>query len=168
MIGVPDSEQPIAWAEPQPGPDWHPEIKSIFQYWRSIQPATGLAGRQHLDPADIKRLLPGVWLLDVQHEPFRLRYRLVGTRVGYVIGREVTGLWLDEAHPDAAEKPSYFDRYRTVAETAVPSWRRGRPRLWVHQDFAIIENLLMPLAADGQQVNMLLAFTVLHDRRRAV
>jgi hypothetical protein len=156
--------QPVPWPEENPAPDWHPEIQAIFRYWRSLHPANGLPGRRHLDPADLKRLLPGVWLLDVQPEPFRLRYRLVGTRVSAMIGRDVTGMWVDEAHPDAAHRPGYFERYRAVVQTHVPSWRRGRPVLWVHEDFAHIENILLPLAANGSDVDMLLAFTAIRDR----
>ena len=164
MSDVPQaSGQPVLWPHAGASPDWHEEIRAIFGYWRAIHPVDGIPGRQHFDPAAVKRLLPGVWLLDVQKEPFRLRYRLVGTRVAAMIGHDVTGLWVDVAHADATHRPGYFDRYRGVVETRVPSWRRGRPTLWVHQDYSIIENIVLPLAANGREVDMLLASTAIHD-----
>lgn len=163
-----ESPEILDWDQPEPPSDWDPDIQAIFRHWRKMGPAGQLPGRQHLVPTDILKLLPGVWLLDVQREPFRLRYRLVGTRVVNGIGRDVTGLWLDDAHPDMAAAPTYLDRYRRVVATRVPSWRRGRPRLSIRLDFDIIENVVLPLASDGEQVDMLLALTVFHhDRLRA-
>ena len=163
MIARPPVERPILWPHAAPGEHWHPDVQTIFSYWRQRHPANGLPGRQHIDPLDVVRLLPGVWLLDVQREPFRLRYRLVGTRITESIGREVTGLWMDEAHPDAPSVPGYFDRYRAVVETAQPSWRKGRPQLYIHEDYSHLENILLPLARDGTTVDMLFVLTAIHE-----
>lgn len=158
----------VTWDQSEPCSDWDPDIQAIFRHWRKMAPAGRLPGRQHLFPTEIVKLLPGVWLLDVQRDPFRLRYRLVGTRVVNGIGRDVTGLWLDDAHPDMASTAGYLDRYRQVVDTSIPSWRRGRPRLSIRLDFEVIENVVLPLAGDGENVDMLLALTVFHhDHQRA-
>ncbi|HJT07881.1 MAG TPA: PAS domain-containing protein [Stellaceae bacterium] len=141
---------------------WHARVARLYRYWLSIHPAEGLPGRQHFDPVDVPDLLPGIWLLDVQHKPFRLRYRLVGTAIVEAVGREVTGRWLDEAHPHLGSVAGFFDRYRHAVEQKQPEWRRGKPRIWVHRDFGEIENLLLPLAADGTTVDILIAYTVLY------
>lgn len=141
----------------------HVKVRRAFQYWKSLHISTGLPGRQHVDPLAIPDLLPGLWLLDVQREPFRLRYRLVGTRVVRAIGREVTGQWLDEAHPEIGGDPNYLARPRQVVETGVPSWRRGTPNLWQPEIFGAIENLMMPLASDGHRVDVLMTLTVFYD-----
>jgi len=142
---------------------WHPRIARLYRYWLSIHPpAGGVPGRQHFDPVDVPELLPGIWLLDVQHRPFRLRYRLVGTGIVEAVGREVTGQWLDQAHPHLRNDATFFERYRRAAEQKRPEWRKGKPRIWAHRDFGEIENLLLPLARDGATVDILLAFTVLY------
>jgi hypothetical protein len=145
--------------EPQ---TWHPKLQRILAYWQQIHPPQGLPGRRHVDPIAIADVLPGVWLLDVQREPFRLRYRLVGTRIVEAIGREVTGQWLDEAHPHLANDSVYIGRYRKVVETAEPSRRRGTAKIWLHDDYREIENVVLPLASDGKNVDMLMVLTVLH------
>ena len=148
---------------------WHPDIARIHGYWRSIHPPVGLPGRQHLDALEVpKDLLPRIWLLDIQAEPLRLRYRLVGTEIVRTIGREVTGQWLDEAHPHLKGDLDYLARYRRVMATRAPSWRRGRAMLWTHQDYREIENILLPFARDGVGVDMIMVLTVLYrwDRRR--
>ena len=141
---------------------WHPRVARLYRYWLSIHPAEGLPGRQHFDPVDVPELLPGIWLLDVQRKPFRLRYRLVGTAIVEAVGREVTGQWLDKAHPHLGGMAGFFERYRRAVEQKQPEWRRGKPRIWTHRDFGEIENLLLPLAADGATVDILIAYTVLY------
>jgi hypothetical protein len=139
---------------------WHPKVERLYAYWLAIHPAGALPGRQHFDPLAVHDLLPNIWLLDVQREPFRLRYRLAGTRITERLGREVTGLWLDEAHPHLAGDPGYFNRYRGVVLDATPSWRRGRPVFQQDEHVAELENLMLPLAADGVHVDVLLILTV--------
>lgn len=143
-------------------PQWHPKIARFFLYWRSIHPASGLPGRQHFDPLAIHSLLPGIWLLDIQRHPFRLRYRLAGTEAVEAIGSEVTGKWMDEAHVTVAQEPAYMERYRAVVEQGVPSWRRGVPRLWTHKKYTMLENIVVPLATDSVTVDLLACLTVFH------
>jgi hypothetical protein len=115
-----DSQNAL-WFGESVAPHWHPKVARFFLYWRSIHPASGLPGRQHFEPLAIHSLLPGIWLLDIQREPFRLRYRLAGTEAVEAIGAEVTGQWMDEAHAVVAREPAHMDRYRTVVEQRVPS-----------------------------------------------
>ena len=141
-----------------------PRAARLHRYWQSIAPPNALPGRQHFDPVDIPELLSCLWLLDVQRSPFRLRYRLTGTAIVEALGREVTGQWLDEAHPHIEDRAGFIARYAGVVERGQLSWRKGYPRLWTHRDFGIVENLLLPFARDGHTVDMLCALTVLYRR----
>ena len=60
-----------------------------------------------------------MWMLDVHRDPLRYRYRLCGTEMVRSLGREVTGIWLDEAHPQLIENPRFA--------RAVPLYGRDRP-----------------------------------------
>jgi hypothetical protein len=147
----------------------HPKIARAHAYWRAIHPPPGpqgpvLPGRQHFDPVAIPDVLPGVWMLDVQREPFRLRYRLAGTRIVESIGQEITGRWFDEVHPEATGQPGFLDRYRSVVDGGRPSWRRGRPRLWNRRGCDELENIILPFAGDGTHVDMLFMLTVIYWR----
>ncbi len=143
---------------------WHPKLQRFYLYWKKLHPPGRLPGRQHFDPLDIPDLLAALWLLDVQREPFRLRYRVVGTRIIEAIGREVTGMWLDQAHPHLVNDAAYFDRYRTIVETRTPNRRRGKPKAWAQDEYREVENLAAPLASDGETVDMILMFSVFHYR----
>lgn len=145
-----------------PGIPFDPDIATIYEYWCEAAPDRPLPGRQDIDPTTLPaRLLPSIWLLDVQREPFRLRYRLVGTAIVEAMRADPTGKWIDEAHPHVKTRPEFFERYDRVFRTGVPSRRRGIAQLWIHADYREIENLILPLAGDGTNIDILLVTTKL-------
>lgn len=144
----------------------HADMVRLFDYWRAIAPPDALPGRCHFDPLVIADLLPRVWLLDVFREPFRLRYRLCGTKLVEALGQDPTGRWLDEVH-DGVRDPRYIDRYRHMADEGVATWRRGRANFQHDKEWIVLENLVVPFAADGRTVDLLLALTRRHDSQGA-
>jgi hypothetical protein len=142
---------------------WHPVVCEFYDYWLAVAPPGRLPGRQHIAPEDMIPLLSRFWMLDVYREPLRFRYRLVGTDITRSVQRELTGLWLDEAQPETMRNPVLRDRYRFIAETGKPTWRRGRT-LW-HRDPThwLVENCLVPLATDGETVDKIIAISVMFD-----
>lgn len=136
--------------------DCHPKIRRILEYWLSLHPAAGeLPGRRHLDPNDIPDLLDSVALIDVARDPIRFRLRLVGTRIVDFRGCDGTGKWMDEALPGFAGTDSYR-QYVEVAETGEPRWIYGQASVSRDRRRGNRERILLPLAADGQTVDMLL------------
>lgn len=140
--------------------DCHLKIRQIVAYWDSKRPAQGvLPGRQHLDPIDIPKLLPNVWLIDVARDPYRFRFRLLGTAVVEYAGEDNTGKWFDETLPDF--DPSVFI---DVVEARAPSWRRSASRMRPYKEYRELERVRLPLARDGATVDMILCLTVFFDK----
>jgi PAS domain len=147
---------------------WSPALRAFHRYWLSRRPEPDLLpGRQHIDPFDLQEFLPRIWLLDVQRDPFRLRYRLMGTRICELIGKDLTGCWLEEAHPHAVRETDNFARFRRAVETGEPSRRRGKPNLFLASkaDFTEIENAAFPLARDGRNTDMLLIYSIFYTTK---
>lgn len=145
---------------------WHPKIAAVHDHWLSLHPAPGaLPGRQHFDPLRVPELLPNLWLMDVQSDPLRLRFRLVGTAHVTIRKRDITGQWLDELFPGRTEFPR---RAQRIVESRQPDWRRGAAH-WDLDDsgFSELENICLPLARDGRNVDMLMCLTMYyrHDGR---
>jgi len=147
----------------------HPAIRNGLAYWRRVHPAPGLLpGRQHIDPLQMPRLLPYVWLIEV-HPGLnegaipRFRFRLVGSHVDLGLGEPKTGRWLHEMEPDFESTPHMHDNFVGVVRTAQISHRRGRPRLTMNTDATELERLMLPLASNGRDVDMLIGFTVFFD-----
>jgi hypothetical protein len=140
----------------------HPRIRALYEHWKALPREAGgeLPARKSFDPMRVHRLLPGIWLLDVVRAPaFRLRFRLVGTKITTVMGFEPTGKWLDEARPRALT-PGYLDRYKATVETGRASWRRGPPIFDETPAWREIESICLPFAANGRDVDILMCKSV--------
>jgi hypothetical protein len=166
---IPQSDAPGAygaWTDyriPADRSGWHPLVCQFYEYCVSVAPEGRLPGRQHIQPEEIPAFLSRMWMLDVCRDPLRYRYRLCGTELVRSLGREVTGMWLDEAHPQVLENPASRERFRYMLETGHPTWRKGAP-LWIRNtDHRTIETCIVPLATDGETVDKMLGFCVLFD-----
>jgi hypothetical protein len=135
----------------------------LFDYWQRIHPPHGLPGRQHFDPAAIGRLLPNIVLVEVHRDPLRFRYRLLGSRIDAIHGKPLAGLWLDEAYANHPNAVVMLGEYTRVTETRQPIWRRGEPKVVPDPGCQSIEVLRLPLAADGETVDMVLGLTLYFD-----
>ena len=145
-------------AELPPGSD--PRVAQLHRYWLGIRPAPDrLAGRQHFDPVAVPQLLRWLWLVDIERDPLRFRYRLVGSEHVAAFGRDATGEWLDETHPSFLDSSAY-PAFVAAASGAEISHYRGRPVYFVRKDFLSIERLILPLARNGRQPDILLGITV--------
>ena len=143
----------------------HPRIARMIAYWREIAPGPGLLpGKQHFDPMRVPDLLPNLWLLEVAREDDRLRYRirLVGDALIDSGAPFRKGLFMEDLGDqiDQAQAKAVHDR---VVETRQPDWRRGAPIVKHLKFIALLERVMLPLAADGQAVDHILAMTLFYQ-----
>jgi hypothetical protein len=93
-------------------------IRRLHEWWTS-QCRGALPDRSDFDPIDFRRLLPNILIADIEHHPFRVRYRVVGTKVVDATGFDITGRYLDELMPTEPEAP-WLDLYAMVIQTRRP------------------------------------------------
>lgn len=153
------SSDPRAPADNTP----HPRITRLIDYWRELSPGPGLLpARHHFDPMQVPDLLPGIWLVDVvRGTPNRYRYRLVGSALHDAGAPMRPGLFIDEMGDNIDQKAA-FASYEQVINTRQPEWRRGPPILKHLKFIAALERVKLPLAEDGQTVDMILGMTVFY------
>jgi hypothetical protein len=96
-----------------------PMVRMLHAWWLAHRGASGIPDRRDLDPAALRPLLPNLFIADIEPKPFRVRYRLVGTKAVRTIGFDITGRYLDELLSVTPEVP-WMDYYRTVCETRAP------------------------------------------------
>jgi hypothetical protein len=116
-------------------------------------------GRQHIDPLSIAtanaRVIPHVWLLDVERDPYRFRFRLVGGALKRAGAVHRVGDYIDEL-VDPSVKPNLQHRLIDVCERRVPNFRCGPPQLPHDRFVDQVHRLSLPLARDGRIVDMIL------------
>ncbi|MGO8918965.1 MAG: PAS domain-containing protein [Stellaceae bacterium] len=149
-------------SEPALPVDCDERIRRLYDYWKAVHPPSGgLPGRQHVDPIAMSKLLPWLWMVDVERNPLRFRYRLVGTEQVSAMDADFTGRFLDEVHPRFLAGFTY-PHYVAAAERSEINYYRGAPIFHINKEYVSIERLLLPLAKNGRDVDMLLAITVYH------
>lgn len=132
------------------------QVKLVLNYWLDVHPVTHLPGRRDIDPVRIPKALPYISMTDVETNPFRLRFRLIGTAINNAFGRDFTGEYFDEAFPDYENALGYQQR-KEVFETGLPIHYVGQGKLKYNLDYASIEWILLPLATDGENVDIVFA-----------
>ncbi len=134
--------------------------EELFAYWASRREGGRLPGRSSIHPADFKRHLPTVSLIDVRHTPVRdYRLRLAGTGLYGVYGREITGLRLEDVYDDAS-----VDYWRGQLDGVVQGRRPAvgfHSLSWRGASHLSLLWLRLPLAGDGRNVDMILGYDVL-------
>ena len=139
-------------------------IREGFCYWQGLRRGRLMPARRDIDPLDIRTLLPGVVLLDVNHQPsgcrntdmmtgLDFRFRLVGTEVAARSAHDYTGRRLADI-PHMAPGTPFWQHRETVV--------RGRRPLYSTPSYVgpakqirSCHNLLMPLSENGDLVNMI-------------
>jgi hypothetical protein len=132
----------------------HPTLRQLHGYWLKKKAGRFAPARRDIDPAELRDLLPCLFLVDVEGRPIRFRFRLVGTEIVESFGIDVTGRYVEEiGFSDRA--PSVLAYYAAVVTTREPSchivrFTRGGGR---HLTY---ERVILPLSSDGETVDMLL------------
>jgi len=147
----------------------HPELQEFLDYWLSKHGPQGqLPSRAQIDPSEIPTLLTGIALYDVERTPasklgFRFKYRLLGTRHSAVNQADFAGRYVEDVHyPD--EAVPVIGAFSLVVERKLPHyWHRERISRRDPTQRIPYERIIVPLAADGINVNMLLGHFVFHN-----
>lgn len=97
-----------------------PGLRALFAYWCDLGARNGGLPRvQDFDPLHLPRLLPNMWILEVEPQSHRFRMRLAGENINAVYGRNVGGHFFSEIFvPD--DLPTIVQRYtRALGEPAI-------------------------------------------------
>lgn len=132
----------------------NPDLQTLHAYWNGKRGDRFAPTRAEIDPTEIPHLLPIMAISQVLEPPRRYVFRLVGTRLQAMLGRDLTGRWLDEvAYPDALEVARReFDHVVDAGEPVCSFWRGA----WMGREHWAFERLLLPLSEDGRHVDRII------------
>src|SRR5581483_7413897 len=132
----------------------HPRLVGLHRYWDAKRGGRDMPSRDDLDPVEMAPYLGHVFLIDVESNPRRFRFRLIGTEIVLSYGRELTGKYTDAVTP-----PSYREMIERHYAQAVDERRPLAHRMTFREDRGKRHDLVrltLPLSDDGASVNMLL------------
>lgn len=126
----------------------------LLRYWKSLSSVGRLPGRKDIDPLNIPHILPYCELLDVYLDPLDFEYRLIGTKIDEITCGKYTGLRVSEI-PTQIAPSLVYELYREVVESKKPV-RTVLPYIGDQPGIVEVESLVLPLANNGHDVDMLL------------
>lgn len=147
------------FGEAGPETRWRPELIRFVAYWREKAPDSGVPPRAAIDPLDITDLLPRVWMTDVEHDPFRLRYRLIGTEVAKRIDIDPVRRHVDEVFPGFLNSPLEMEA-KTVAHDNILALYDGPPIMASDPALYRVQRVTAPL--EGSPANILIGFNLFY------
>jgi hypothetical protein len=131
-------------------------IEEFHGYWLSKRADGSLPARAAIDPTEIPRLLPHLVIAEIEAEPIRIRYRLVGTRLVEANGSDFTNRYLDECN--FAVEPLLIGCYRRLVATRAPvfAYYEWFKKNWRGRQGAVGANEtgFFPLSSDGKAVDL--------------
>jgi hypothetical protein len=141
----------------------HDLLREFHAYWLARCGGKRVPARADIDPVEIHRFLPNIFMMDVIDGGTRFRYRLIGTALGRGLG-DYSGRYVDEALPPAQYAIYHAKYQRVVHELAViyeavrVFWQEGPPILF--------RRLMLPLSDDQRTANILFGVAYYDDGRR--
>jgi len=134
------------------------EQRELFDYWRACARGGRLPSRANISPAEIPALLPGVSILDAGKTPEEIIYRVAGTRLREIFGREVTGKSVFDL--EFGEKRNYWlTVYRKVIDESMPMQGAIKGPV-IDRDHIVLFWMRLPLSDDSETVNKVLCHDV--------
>ncbi len=138
-----------------------PDLRQLHAYWRSKCSDGRLPGRDTIKPGAVHKLLPRIFMLDVIRTPgsqrLGFRFRLAGSEHFEINQIELTGLTIEQAFA-----PKKLEAMRSAYTEVVTS---RKPLLTLRTSPAVedrhhifYDRLLLPLASDGETVDMILGY----------
>jgi len=138
--------------------DAHPNIQALYAYWDRKRAGRSMPARADIRPVEIAGLMPQVFIVEAAGEGGEMIYRLFGTFLVALFGREMTGRPMAEGLPAEAAEESRA-RYRTVIRDRRPLYHQA-PLCEPRNNYTEVERLILPLSPNDIRVDMMIGIVV--------
>lgn len=136
--------------------------KTLYNYWFDFEKVNGLPVAEKIDPLDFPTALGDVMLIEPNPESNDFRYRVYGTNIAKIFGKDLTDSWVSE-HPSPVAQ-SFRAQYKYAVEHRVCLYSENDapPRVsgvvrWCR--------LILPFASTDGTVHRLLVGNVAANRQ---
>lgn len=126
-------------------------VAGVASAWSSARGDLAMAPKSAVDPFALRPWLPYIVLTELYADPFRVRYRLVGTALVEANKQDYTGIWLAQSGWAQETIDLNMSLYRRVAETRAPVFGMSKVK-WDMRLGYRFEWALFPLSENGLTV----------------
>ena len=132
----------------------HPTLVAAYRYWNGKRRGRAMPPRADIDPSEIVRLLPYIFMVDIERDPLRFKYRLIGTAIVDFLGRDFTGRAIDATNYDPAKAAELQKIVATAVASARPIACKGTVFYVPGREWMLTQAVLLPLGKDGRTVDI--------------
>lgn len=136
-----------------------PGAEDLLAHWNANRGASGLPDRSSFDPLSLRPYLGNLLIVDVEdgQPERRYRYRLIGTEVADMSGRDMTGRYFEDIYnPTALTEMRHC--FGWVVDRKQPARVFGTFR-HAHRAFLAFEGIFLPVTTDGgDSVNQVIGY----------
>lgn len=139
-----------------------PAVLEVLNYWYSRRGDRRMPRPQDIDPVDFARHMPKLMMIQVDHDPFTLTYRLIGEEVAHVHGKNHRGcaiLDVNETRPNLGSL--LHELFKAVALLRRPVGVGGNME-FLGRGYMNFEAAYMPLSFDGERTDRIFTVTAYH------
>lgn len=135
------------------------KARKLFEYWQRLKRNGQPGARTAFDPTEVPGLLSSLLLGDIEADPFRVYFRLVGTRVAAFSRLDFSGRYLDALDYKGRNSVEWHDCYRYVHATQKAVLGINRVS-WPDEALVEYEFAVLPLAREGDPAGSFIAIEV--------
>lgn len=100
-------------------------LRALCDYWLALtRQAQGLQALDRFDPMHLPRLLPYIWLIEVDASTCRFRPRLAGEQINAIYGRNIGRKFFAEVF-DSRDMDTIFTHYKRALQEPAIFYARG-------------------------------------------
>ncbi len=125
----------------------HPDLRRLFSLWNEKRGLRRFPGPSEITPRDMLYMLDRIALVEVQCDPLRFYWRVVGGWWRDHFGFEGTGKFVDE-WPSETQRNMLLESYGNVVATEAPC--RHLRNQFVDGQTLVYEAILLPLGSDDK------------------
>ena len=131
-----------------------PYLVDLLALWRSKMRDGKIPSRSDFQAEEFMQFGGRIVLIDVERQPLRFKYRLIGSHITNVLDRDSTGKYLDEIY-DSDFYTKAVETYKRNIDEKIPFRAHGE-MVHAFKPYLSFEAVDIPLSSDGESVDMIL------------
>lgn len=136
-------------------------LRELLSLWHARRGTRPMPARSDFDAVELMRFGGRIALIDVYHDPKRYRFRLIGSRITEILGRDSTGRYADDLY-DPEFYQTAIGSYETILRDRQPVTAHGNMKM-MDKEHIRFESLDLPLSEDGEVIDMIMKGTHFGD-----
>jgi hypothetical protein len=138
-----------------------PRLPRLLDWWRGACGDAAFPAARAIDPLALRFILGWLMIIEPRDGGADFRYRLYGSNIVDVMGRDLTGFNIRDTFPEV--KAFFLETYRTALHHRRPILTRHTPpRIVIVAEW---ERLILPFAGASGEVGQLLVGAIALGRR---